>query len=125
MSQPSGHRRPAEATPRIRALQGSKRVSRQSREQRSDEARELVHRSLEFNRLDVTLAGAIGLVAVPILDHELGHLPVDEELERLVTHLIAHHSVDANGHERNPRSAPDAHPWQVRHTWIPWLSEIA
>ena len=27
------------------------------------------------------LAGAIGLVAVPVLDHELGHLAVDQELE--------------------------------------------
>jgi hypothetical protein len=47
----------------------------------------------------VKLAGAIGLVRVPVLDHELGHLAVDEELERLVTHLLAHDGVDAQRRE--------------------------
>jgi hypothetical protein len=28
----------------------------------------------------VQFAGAIGLVTIPVLDHELGHLAIDEEL---------------------------------------------
>jgi|SRR6187431_1700211 hypothetical protein len=39
----------------------------------------------------------IGLVPVPVLDHELGHLAVDKELEPLVAHLLAHDGVDAHG----------------------------
>jgi hypothetical protein len=34
-------------------------------------AARLVRRGLELDRLDVELAGTIGLVAVPVLDHEL------------------------------------------------------
>ena len=41
----------------------------------------------------------IGLVPVPVLDHELGHLAVDKELERLVAHLLAHDGVDAHDGE--------------------------
>ena len=52
------------------------------------------------------LAGMIGLVPVPVLDHELGHLAIDEELERLVAHLLAHDGVDAHGGEPIPRYAP-------------------
>jgi hypothetical protein len=59
-------------------------------------------RAFELDRLDVQLTGTIGLVAVPVLDHELGHLAVDEELERLVAHLLAHDGVDAHGGEPSP-----------------------
>jgi hypothetical protein len=62
-------------------------------------ATELVRRRLEFDRLDVKLAGSIGLVAIPVLDHELSHLAIDEELERLVADLLAHDGVDAHGGE--------------------------
>jgi len=53
--------------------------------------------ALELDRLDVKLAGTIGLVPISVLDHEFGHLAVDEELERLVAHLLAHDGVDAHG----------------------------
>jgi hypothetical protein len=38
---------------------------------------------------------SIGLIAVPVLDHEPGHLAVDEELKYIVAHLLAHDGVDA------------------------------
>jgi hypothetical protein len=43
----------------------------------------LVRRRLELYPLDAKLTGALGLVAVPVLDRELGHLAVDEELDGL------------------------------------------
>ena len=55
------------------------------------------------------LPGPIGLVPVPVRDHEIGHLAVDEELERLVAHLLARDGVDAHGGEPIPRYAPGRH----------------
>jgi hypothetical protein len=59
----------------------------------------------------VKLARPLELVPVPVLDHELGHLAVDEQLDGLVARL-ADDGIDAHGREP---SAPSLQATFPRH----------
>jgi hypothetical protein len=47
-----------------------------------------VRRRFELDWLDVKLAGALGLVTVPLLDDKLGGVALSEELDRLLQRVV-------------------------------------